>query len=218
MNCLIVGNGDYARMMARYLNASKDTDILCFTVNESLISSRLIDGIPVLSAQEIHEIYKPCDYRLIMGIGYRNMNQIKAREFRRYKDMGYTFENYIHPTAIIGNDVILGEGNNIFEGVIVQQGVKIGDANLIYGGSIISHESEIGNFNSFSVKTCVAGCTKIGNNCFIGANSTIRDHIAISDYTLVGAAAYVSEGTNPYDVIVPEKSSVLIGKNSLDFI
>ena len=66
------------------------------------------------------------------GVDY--LNQIKEKEFQRYKDKGYDFVNYIHPTAIIEKDVVIGEGNNIFEGVIIQSGVRIGNANLIYGG------------------------------------------------------------------------------------
>lgn len=218
MEYLIVGNGDYARMMNLYLQNTKNISVVGFTVVKAIVSEKKIDGIPVFSAEDILRLYNPIECKLIMGIGYRNMNQIKEREYNRYKDMGYSFVNYIHPTAIIENDVTLGEGNNIFEGVIIQAGTIIGNANLIYGGSLIAHENIIGNFNSFSVKACVAGCTKIGNNCFLGANSTIRDHITIADFTLVGAGAYVDTDTNCYDVVVPQKSIRLKDRKSLEFI
>ncbi len=218
MEYLIVGNGDYARMMNRYLKNTNNISAIGFTVKRSFISKKTIDGIPVIPTEEILNRYNTDVCKLIMGIGYRNMNQIKQQEFIRYKEMGYTFENYIHPTAIIENDVVIGEGNNIFEGVIVQAGTKIGNANLIYGGALIAHENIIGNYNSFSVKACIAGCTRIGNNCFIGANSTIRDHIVIDDFTLVGAGAYVDKDTNCYDVIVPQKSVQLEGRKSTEFI
>ena len=41
--------------------------------------------------------------------------------------MGYSFENYIHPSAIVSRDAILGEGNNILDGVIIESGVEMGD-------------------------------------------------------------------------------------------
>ncbi len=218
MNYLIVGNGDYARMIGRYIKNTKAISITGFTVDKAFISEEMIDDIPVISADNMLDNYPPKDYMLFMGIGYRNMNQIKEREYKRYKTMGYDFENYIHPTAIIENNVIMGEGNNIFEGVIIQEGVKLGNANLIYGGALIAHENIIGDFNSFSVKSCIAGCTRIGNNCFIGANSTVRDHITISDYSLIGAGAFLNMDTKPYDVIVPQKSIILEGRKSLEFI
>lgn len=218
MKYLIVGNGDYAVMMNRYLKNTTEICIDGFTVKKEIITENTVAGIPVVPAEDMPELYHPSDCRLIMGIGYRKMNQIKENEYRRYKDMGYEFINYIHPTAIIEKDAALGEANNVFEGVIIQSGVKIGDANLIYGGAMIAHDTELGNFNSVSVKACIAGGTRVGNNCFVGANSTIRDHIQISDYTLVGAGAYVNKDSKPYDVIAAPKSSVLDGRNSLEFI
>ena len=218
MDYLILGNGDYARMMRRYLKNTKDIDAVAYTVDGEVIKDSVIDGIPVISAEKIRDKYDPKNALLVMGIGYRNMNQIKEHEFLRYKEMGYSFYNYIHPTAIIDGDVVLGEANNIFEGVIIQEGVKIGDANLIYGGAFIAHENEVGSFNSFSVKSCVAGCTVIGNNCFIGANATVRDHVKLSDYTLVGAGAYLATSTSAYDTIASGKGVLLEGRKSVEFI
>ncbi len=218
MKYIIVGNGDYAKMMGRYLKNTKNVQALGFTVPKVCISEATIDNTPVIPAEELYESYHPSEWLLVMGIGYRNMNRIKQQEFNRFKNMGYHFENYIHPTAIIENNVIMGEGNNIFEGVIIQEGVKIGDGNLLYGGVLVAHENTIGSFNSFSVKSCVAGCSIIGDNCFFGANSTIRDHVSIADYTLVGAGAYVDMRTSPYEVVVPQKSVVINGRSSLEFI
>ena len=109
-----------------------DTD--AFSVEGDIITEGFIDKTPVISSDRILNLYDPGVTKLIMGIGYRDMNQIKEREFIRYKGMGYCFDNYIHPTSIVDKSVKMGEGNNIFEGVIIQESVMIGDANLIYGG------------------------------------------------------------------------------------
>lgn len=218
MKYLIVGNGDYARMMRRYLANGKSANIEGFVVPEEFITESTLDGLPIYSAERVLNLYQSDTCRLVMGIGYRNMNRIKEKEFLRYKNMGYHFINYIHSTAIIEDDVIIGEGNNIFEGVIIQEGVRIGNGNLVYGGSLIAHETVVGNFNSLSVKACVAGCSRIENNCFIGANATIRDHITLASYTLVGAGTYADKSTNPYAVVVGSKAKVLDDKKSVEFI
>lgn len=218
MNYLILGNGVYAEMMCRYLRNTKNHIVEAYVVDGSVIKEPVLDGVRVIPSDTVLERYDPEHTLLVMGIGYSQMNQIREREYKKFKGMGYTFDNYIHPTAIIEKNVVIGEGNNIFEGVIIQEGVEIGNANLIYGGALIAHENKIGNFNSFSVKACVAGCTVVGNNCFIGANATLRDHINISDYTLVGAGAYVDVSTSEYDVIAANKGTLLPGKRSVEFI
>ena len=218
MKYFIVGNGDYAKMMSRYLKNTSGIEILGFTVEKNIISEKTIDGFRVISDEDLANNFNVSECRLVMGIGYRNMNKIKENEFKRYKSLGFSFDNYIHPTAIIEKNVVLGEANNIFEGVIIQEGVSIGDANLIYAGALISHESNIGNYNSLSVKSCVAGCCTIGNNCFLGANSTVRDNIRVADYTLLGAGAYLDKDTKEYDVVASQKPVLLEGKSSLEFI
>jgi len=64
---------------------------------------------------------------------------------------------------------------------------------FFFGGSLIAHETEIGDFNTFSVRAVVAGAVTINNNCFAGAASTVRDHIVLDNYVLIGAAAYASK-------------------------
>lgn len=218
MKCFIVGNGDYSLMLRRYFQNTEGEDIDGFTVPERIIDEESIAGKPVIAGEQIADLYPPKDYCLIMGIGYSGMNRIKEQEFNRYKAIGYRFMNYVHPTAIIEKDVVMGEGNNIFEGVILQSGVKIGHGNLIYGGAMVAHDTKLGNFNSLSVKACVAGCTCIGNNCFIGANATVRDHINLANFTLLGAGAYLNRDSDAYEVIVAPKAETLKGRSSLEFI
>lgn len=218
MNYLILGNGDYARMVFRYLKNTMGIQVAAYTVDKKYITESVLDGIAVIPTDETLGRFDPKTTKIYMGIGYRNMSQIKEREYIRYKKMGYDFENYIHPTASIENNVVLGEGNNIFEGVIIQEGVIMGNANLIYSGAFIAHENKIGNYNLISAKTCIAGCSVVENNCFIGINATIRDHIKLANYTLAGAGTYVNSSTSEYDVIVAPKSVVLSGRKSVEFI
>ena len=218
MKYFIVGNGDYALMLNRYLKNTEGKEIEGFTVPGEIIDKDSFAGKAVIAGERMKECYPPEEYSLIMGIGYRSMNRIKEQEFNRYKSWGYEFINYIHPTAIIEKDVEIGEGNNVFEGVILQSGVKIGHGNLIYGGALVAHDSILGNFNSLSVKACVAGGTCIGNNCFIGANATVRDHLNLADFTLLGAGAYLSRDSDSYEVIAAPKAEMLKGKSSLEFI
>lgn len=214
---LIVGNGSYARMMKRYMGFS-DKDITSYVVESKYIKSEYLDDVPVIAMEQITEYFPPSNVNLVMGIGYRQMGEIRRQVFNHCKSLGYSFYNYIHPTAIIEQNVILGEGNNILEGVIIEESVKIGDANLIFGGSIIAHESQIGNFNSFSVRSVIAGCTNITDNCFIGAGATIRDHIIINEYTLIGAGSYANCDTKAYSVLAAPKSVLLEGRTSTDYL
>lgn len=215
---VIVGNSSYAQMMERYIRLSNFGRVVAYVVDEAFISEKEIEGIKVISFEQMKTEYAPENISLIMGIGYKQMSAIRKEKFEKCKNWGYMFENYIHPTAIVSSDAIMGEGNNILENVIVEVGVKIGNANLLFGGSIIGHESTIGSYNTFSLRSVIAGCVQIKNNCFFGAASTVKNHVKIKDYVLLGASAYGFKDMEAYSVLVPAKSVILEGKKSIDYL
>lgn len=213
---IIIGNGEYARMMKRYLQLYGQS-VIAYSADGEYVTSRFLDNIPVLTFKEMRQKYSPASVQLVMGIGYRNMGNIRKKIYMQCKDAEYSFINYIHPTAIIEKNAVIGEANNILEGVILEESVSIGNANLLFGGSLIAHGSSLEDYNTLSVRAVVAGGTKIGNNCFLGASSVVKDHIYIEDYGLVGAGAYVSVPIKKYQVVVPSRASIL-KKRSTDFI
>lgn len=216
---VIVGNGPYARMMKEYIMMDHTAGgLVAFVVDEEYIREKDIDEIPVLSFVEFRVNFSVTEVELIMGIGYTGMGEVRKHIFERCKSWGYSFGNYIHPTAIVVKNVKMGEGNNILEGVILESGVEIGNANLFFGGSLIAHETIIGNYNSFSVKSCIAGCVEIENNCFFGASSTVRDHVMIHNHVLVGATAYVFKDIKAHSVVKPAKSSIDEGETSTNYL
>lgn len=217
-NLVIVGNGSYSSMMKRYIELTDFGRVQAFAVDAEFIREEVLDGVPVLSFAQFQETFAQDKVELIMGIGYSQMGQIRKNIFEKCKTWNYRFANYIHPTAIIEKNVEMGEGNNILEGVILEESVRLGNANLLFGGCMIAHETVAGSYNTFSVKSVVAGCSKIGNNCFLGAASAVRDHIALEDYVLIGATAYAFRDMPKYAVVVPEKSRVLEDKKSTDYL
>lgn len=217
-NLVIIGNGSYSGMMKRYIELTEFGKVHAFAVDEECIQERILDGVPVISFEQLRQRYLPEKTQLVMGIGYAQMGRIRKKVFEKCKVWGYHFINYIHPTAIIEKNVRLGEGNNILEGVILEESVQLGNANLLFGGSLVAHETIVGDYNTLSVKSVVAGCARIADNCFLGAASTVRDHVVLADYVLIGASAYAFKDMGTYAVVVPEKSKILSDRKSIDYL
>lgn len=116
--------------------------------------------------------------------------------------------NDIHPTAIIGSDVILGNGNKILPFTIITGPTVIGDDNIIGPHVVIGSPG---------------GDTKIprydSSNCFIkiGNRNIIREFSAVQkpryeDITLIGDDVHIMQGTSiSHDVHLNDK--VVIGPN-----
>jgi UDP-N-acetylglucosamine acyltransferase len=128
-------------------------------------------------------------------------------------------QNDIHPTAIIGEEVVMGVGNKIGAYAVIQGKTIIGDNNVFKPFCSIGGEPEhksffdkpnkgtvIGNDNHFcEYVTINAGCfnaTTLGNNIVmlrgshVGHDSVIYSGCTISCNVLIGGHSLLGYGVN----------------------
>jgi len=217
----IVGNGIYAQMLLEYLlsdsNVKTTYIIEGFVVDKNYIKESVIKGFPVVSFDYLETVSKG-DVKLILGIGYSHMGDIRKEIYYRCKNLGFEFLNYIHPTAIIHPNARIGEGNIFLENIVVESGCLIGDGNLFYAGTILGHDSEIGNYNTLSVGAMTAGCVKISDNCFLGVRAAVKDHVIIDDHVLIGATAYAYKDVTSYNVVYSPRCEISATKKSTELL
>lgn len=214
---IIFGINDFAELVYNYIVKDiPDIDIAAFTVNSKYMpSSKKYNDIDVVPFEDIEKIYQSNEYKILVCVGYKNMNINRKELFEGVKNKGYEIADFIHSDAKVYSNNI-GIGNIILPEVIIEPFVEIGCGNIFYTKCLISHHTKIGNFNFFAVDCCVAGHVSIENNSFLGANSTIRNGINIGSYSLIGASAYVNKNVNEYNAVMPAKS-IISSKKSTDF-
>lgn len=214
---ILYGSGSFARLIKWYIDNDDEREIVAVTVEKKYVDSATFEGLPVLPFEKITEKFLPGEFEILLGIGYTHMNDVRKRIFRECKEKGYTIAQYIHSSVRLSG-VQLGEGNIILEETVIQPFVKIGSGNLIWCNATIAHDCKIGDFNTISVTASLSGFSELGNNCFIGNGAVTRDGVKVEDYTLVGAAAYVSRNTAQNSVVAANKGVVLLNKSSKDFL
>lgn len=214
-NIIIYGIGDLADQLYRYINTDKQYRVLAFTVENNYINCCTFFGLPVIPFEKLADEYINKDsYKILVCVGYNNMNQTRTKIFSNILINGYHIASYIHPTATVLTES-LGYGNIILENANLSIGSKLGNGNIIYNNAVICHDTKIGNFNFLAPNSCILGFSEIGNNCFLGAHSTIRNKIIINDMCLIGAQCFVTEDMNKGEVMVPAMSKKL-NKSSTD--
>jgi UDP-3-O-[3-hydroxymyristoyl] glucosamine N-acyltransferase len=91
----------------------------------------------------------------------------------------------IGPGCVIGDDVSIGAGTVLVARVVVYQGCHIGARGLLHAGVVIGADGfGFAQDNGQWVKIPQTGCVRIGDDCEVGANTTI-DRGAMED-TLIG--------------------------------
>lgn len=88
--------------------------------------------------------------------------------------------------------------------------IKIGDNVTIAGNvSFITHDNSISKI--IPEKSDLFGYIKIGNNCFIGANSTIMYGISLANNIIVASGSVVTKSFNEERVVIGGNPARIIG-------
>ncbi|STU71396.1 phenylacetic acid degradation protein PaaY [Klebsiella pneumoniae subsp. ozaenae] len=125
-------------------------------------------------------------------------------------------ESYVHPTAVLIGDVILGKGVYVgpnaslrgdFGRIVVKDGANIQDNCVMHGfpgqDTVVEEEGHIGH------GAILHGCV-IGRNALVGMSAVIIDGAVIGENSIVGASAFVKsqrrDARQPSDYRQPGKS------------
>ncbi|OCL27624.1 hypothetical protein U472_03475 [Orenia metallireducens] len=185
---IVIGAGGHARTIGNILKLMNNIKIInfidCFKKdNEKIVNKDVIQVeniITYIQNQKIQDV--------VLALGD---NKKREYYFKELNKRGYNFLNVIHPTAIIEDNVKLGNGVVIGAGVILGAEVIIKNNTIINNGVIVDHESIIGNNVHIAPGTKIAGRVIIGNNTFIGVGSSIIDNISIGKNVIAGAGSVI---------------------------
>lgn len=214
---ILIGNGNYADTIRYYIENITDWDLVAYADEFVEGKHATHKGLPFVNVTYLPELYPNNEYEVVLGVGYHNMNSNRKRIYEKMKAMGYRMPNLIHPTVIL-NNTKMGDANVIMSNCVFEPNAEMGSDIIIWDAVLIGHNTFIGDHSHFAAVSMIAGNCKVGESCFLGNHATVKDGGVLADYTLVGAGAYVSKDTMPYDVVVPARSVTLKNHKSTDFI
>lgn len=94
--------------------------------------------------------------------------------------------NRIHPTAIVSENAVLGNGNTIGAYVIIEDDVVLGDNNTLLSGSVLKSGSSLGNENNIHEHVVIGGVPQdLGFNIStpsyvkMGNKNTLREFVTV---------------------------------------
>ncbi len=103
----------------------------------------------------------------------------------------------IHPSAIIGKQVEIGESNTIGPHVVIEDGVKIGSHNKILAGAYLARGTELGDYNTIHMNAVIGhepqDLAYQGQPTFtkIGSKNVIREFVTIHRGTKEGSSTVI---------------------------
>lgn len=216
---VIYGNGAIARIL--HSIARRTTAIKGFTVDDHCIPEGhdRFCGLPIVPFSRLEETFNPKRCKLILAVGFLEMNELRARKYDEAKARGYSFASYVHESVFIHDDVVIGESCIVLDHVSIHPGSTIGRGTFISSNVNVGHDCNLAPYNWINSGVAIAGGCNIGAGCFFGPNSCTAHGVTLGDRTFVAPNTLVSRSTGNDEVYVsaPGEKSRLSSKAFLTF-
>lgn len=182
---LVIGASGHGKVITDVaLKMNKWKSISFLDDDENIKSSMGIDVIGTT-----YDVFKYIKYfDIFVAIG-NNKTREKIQE--KLEAEGASIPVLIHPTAVVGKQVVFGSGSVLMAGVVINCCTHIGKGCIINTGATIDHDNSIGNYVHISPGAHLAGTVKVGKGSWLGIGSIISNNINIISGCNIGAGAVV---------------------------
>ncbi len=199
-NILIFGTGGHAKVIVDIIEQQGKYNIIGF-IDKYNNQKKITLGYKVLgnesSLKDIVSSYEI--YGAIIGIG-DNSERLDCRNRIIKIIPNFKFINCIHPKSILGKDVILGEGNVLMAGVILNSSARIRNHCILNTNSSVDHDCLMSDFSSIGPNVTVGGNVKIGDYSAIGISTSIFHNVNIGNNCIIGGGSLVCNDTKDNSV------------------
>lgn len=183
---VIIGAGGHAKVIADIIEKSED-------IVYGFLDDNIEQGKTIIKDYKVLGKISECEYLqsddsdlyFIIAIG----NNYKRKCIYEH----YTLNYYtaIHPNAIIGMEVKIGEGTTLMANACINANVQIGKNCIINTGAVIEHDDIIEDYVHVSPNATICGTVKVGAFTHIGAGTVIKNNLEIIEDCIIGAGAVV---------------------------
>lgn len=197
---ILAGNAVTAEILNSYLLQDMRYEVVGVTVDTEFLAQGSLTEYRAVDLSEVKNTFSPDTHRVIMAMGYNDLNRTREDFFFRLKALGYGIEVYIHPDAKVYTDEPFGEGSVVLPGAVIEPCARVGANTMVWSNVTMAHHSSVGDHCWIAAGSVVSGQAKVLRNTFLGVNSTVVNAITIGEFNVIGAGAMISRDTKPSSV------------------
>lgn len=198
----IIGASTNAKVIYNFILHYKLFDVVCFAVDKKYIVGDSFHGKPLVSICELHKHIDKEKDKVFIGVQWNRLNKDRRMLFEKMKLLGYKFANVISPSAIIHENVKLGNNIWIADNVVIETNCIIENNTFIKTGAIIGGSTVVHNHCFIGIKALIAGGCIIGEQSFVGINATIFDMVTIGEKCIIGATTIIKRNLPSYSMVI----------------
>lgn len=212
---VIFGAGKIADVAFFQLTNDSPHEVVAFTVDGEHINTKEKWGLPVLAFEDILEIHPPDDFKMLVAVGYQDLNRFRARKYEEAKGRGYELISYVSTKASNFSNVPIGDNCLILENVVLQPCTSVGNNVFFWNGNHLGHHARVEDHCYVAGQVVISGAVVVEPYCFLGVNSTIGHEITIGRESFIGAGALITKNVVPKSVhIAPDTPKFRLDSSS----
>ena len=182
---IIVGAGGHGRSAADVAIKMQCWKEIAFLDDRESENKPL--GLNIIGTFSYINKFKP-DSKFFVAVGD---NLIRKSIMEKAETEQVEFAVLIHPDAVIGEEVSIGEGTVIMAGSVINCCTKIGKGCIVNTAASVDHDCCIGDYVHISPGVSLAGSVCIGNESWLGIGCIISNQVTITHNCIIGAGALV---------------------------
>lgn len=187
---VVVGGGNGTKSIINTIKKIGDFEIIGYTdlTNRGdLIGVRYLGGSEVLSS--ILADNERCS-AVIGGINQENFNERKST-YLMLKELGFFLPVIVSKTAIVNEEVLIGEGTIILEKAMINVSSEIGKCVILDTCAVVEHDCTVGDFVHLSAGSIIGGGVTVAQNTRIGVGAKVIQGIKITSPCEIEAGSIV---------------------------
>ena len=207
---IIYGDGSLAIDACRELNEQGQFEVAGFTAEQCQGKAPAEFGLPFVPFANVSEKFPADEYKMLVAVGFRQLNNYRAKRYEMAKKMGYQFINCVNSQCHSWSTYTTGVGDNCQFGPrsVVHPTAKIGKNVIIGPGAMVAHLCVVEDHCYIDAAALINGSVRIGAYSYIGANANLRNRVNIGRECMIGAGALIMDDIDDREVCVGKAAPV----------
>lgn len=212
---VLFGAGKIADVAYFQLTNDSPHDVVAFAVDGEYIAQKEKWGLPVIAFDDVLNTYPPDDFKMLVAVGYQDLNRFRARKYEEAKAKGYELISYVSSHASNFSNVEIGDNCMVLENAVLQPCSKMGNNVFFWNGNHLGHHARVEDHCYIAGQVVISGAAVIEPYCFLGVNATIGHEVTIGRESFIGAGALVTKNAAPKSVyIIPDTPKFRLDSDS----
>mgnify|MGYP003390071541 FL=1 len=199
---ILFGAGKIADVAYFQLTNDSPHEVVAFTVDGEHVAQKEKWGLPVIAFEEVLTAYPPDDFKMLVAVGYQDLNRFRARKYGEAKARGYELISYVSSRASNFSHVEIGDNCMILENAVLQPCTSVGNNVFFWNGNHLGHHARIEDHCYVAGQVVISGAAVIEPYCFLGVNATIGHEVTIGWGSFIGAGTLITKNVAPQSVYI----------------